>query len=328
MSFEAVDIAQVARDALRMLRATIPSGIAITASIPARLPAVMADATQLHQVVMNLFTNAWHAVRSVEGREASVHLDIEAQSLDAQVAGLLGAGLGAGEYLCLSVRDNGIGMDAATRARIFEPFFTTRDMGEGTGLGLSVVHGIISAHHGAINVESIPGEGTVFRIHLPVAPGMVVNSHAASSTPGHAPHEVAGHVLYIDDEPAMTLLVRELVEGERVSVSIATDPHQALEQIRAAPQAFDLVITDFNMPGLSGLDVAREVARLRPGLPVVVSSGYVTPALQEAADGGRIRALVNKVETSEVLPRLVHEILAATAAMRACATPPPSPGGQ
>ena len=310
LSFEPVDITQVAREALRMLRATIPSGVAIVANIPDTLPLVMADATQLHQVVMNLFTNAWHAVRNIQGREAAVQLDIELQSLDAAVAGLLGADLEAGDYLCLSVRDNGIGMDAVTRARIFEPFFTTRDMGEGTGLGLSVVHGIISAHRGAINVESTPGEGTVFRIHLPVTRDVTRNTHEVHALSGPLPGKVSGRVLYIDDEPAMTLLVRELVADDDVTVTIATDPVLALEQVRNAPGDFDLVVTDFNMPGLSGLDVARELALLCPALPVVVSSGYVTPALQEAADSGRIRALVNKVETSDVLPRLVREVLA------------------
>lgn len=313
LSFEPVDIGDVAREALRMLRATIPGGVAIVANIPDTLPLVMADATQLHQVVMNLFTNAWHAVRSVQGRKAAVQFDIESQSLSAAVASLLGANLEAGEYLCLSVRDNGIGMDAVTRARIFEPFFTTRDMGEGTGLGLSVVHGIISAHHGAINVESTPGEGTVFRIHLPVARGVTRSAHEAYAASGPLPGKVSGRVLYIDDEPAMTLLVRELVADDDITVTIATDPNRALEQVRSAPGDFDLVVTDFNMPGLSGLDVARQLAELCPTLPVVVSSGYVTPALQEAADNGRIRALVNKVETSDVLPRLVREILASTA---------------
>jgi PAS domain S-box-containing protein len=328
LSFEPVDLAEVAREALRLLRATIPSGVAITATIPEALPAVMADASQLHQVVMNLFTNAWHAVRDIEGREANVHIEIETQHLEQAVTNLLGAGLGAGEYLCISVRDNGIGMDAATRARVFEPFFTTRAMGEGTGLGLSVVHGIISAHHGAINVESTPGEGTVFRIHLPVARGVTASVHDLHPAAGQLPEQIGGRVLYIDDEPAMTMLVRELVADDSVSVSVATDPLAALEEIRRAPDAYDLVVTDFNMPGLSGLDLARELAQLEPTLPVVVSSGYVTPALQEAADSGRIRALINKIETSEVLPRLVREILANTARTPARETRMASPGGQ
>jgi CheY-like chemotaxis protein len=295
---------------MRLLRATIPSGVALTANIPEHCPSVMADATQLHQVIMNLFTNAWHAVRGVNGRQASVRLNIETQMLDAAVAGMLGASLSAGEYLCLAVRDNGIGMDAVTRARVFEPFFTTRDTGEGTGLGLSVVHGIISAHHGAINVESTPGEGTVFRIHLPVARGVRSSAREPIRVADRQPGKVSGHVLYIDDEPAMALLVQELLSDEGVRVTTATDPGQALELLRRAPQDFDVVITDFNMPVHSGLDVAREVARLRPGLPVIVSSGYVTPELQEAADGALISALINKVETADTLPPMVREILA------------------
>ena len=309
LSFEAVDVALVAREAMRLLRATIPSGVALTANIPEQLPPVWADATQLHQVIMNLFTNAWHAVRGVEGREASVRLDIDMQTLDAAVAGMLGNDLGAGEYLCLTVRDNGIGMDAVTRARMFEPFFTTRSTGEGTGLGLSVVHGIISAHHGAINVESIPGEGTVFRIHLPVARGAATAARESALFDGAASGKISGRVLYIDDEPAMTSLVRELIEDEGVSVVTDNDPAHALDMLRRAPLDFDLVITDFNMPVHSGLDVAREVARLRPDLPVVVSSGFVTPQLQQAADQLLIAALINKVETADTLPRLVREIL-------------------
>lgn len=215
------------------------------------------------------------------------------------------------------MRDNGIGMDAATRARVFEPFFTTRETGAGTGLGLSVVHGIITAHRGAINVESTPGEGTVFRIHLPVARGVSAPAQALASRAHVAPGEVSGRVLYIDDEPAMTMLVRELLADDQVTVDIATDPGEALAMLRAAIDDFDLVITDFNMPGLSGLELARELAQLRPDLPVVVTSGYVIPALQEAADNGHIRALVNKVESAEVLPRLVHEILASLPPPRA-----------
>ena len=317
LSFEPVDVALVAREAMHLLRATIPSGIALTADIAASLPWVMADATQLHQVIMNLFTNAWHAVRDIEGRQAQIRFDVETQHLDAAVAGMLGPGLGAGDYLCLSVRDNGIGMDAVTRARVFEPFFTTRETGEGTGLGLSVVHGIVTAHRGAINVESTPGEGTVFRIHLPVARGVSAPLQGLALHADAAPGEVSGRVLYIDDEPAMTLLVRELVADDHVTVDIATDPGEALAMLRATIDDFDLVITDFNMPGLSGLELAREVAQLRPDLPVVVTSGYVIPALQEAVDNGLIRTLVNKVETVEVLPRLVREILASLPPPRA-----------
>jgi PAS domain S-box-containing protein len=304
-----VTLREVVEEALKLLRATLPAMVQIEASCAADTPAVLADPTQIYQVVTNLGTNAAHAMRPRGGR---LTVRLEAVSLEADD---VPAGLRPGRHARLTVADTGCGMDTATLDRIFEPFFTTKPVGEGTGLGLSVVHGIVKSHEGAITVESHPGAGTTFRIYFPEAGA----GAAAGAPPAAADVRGQGErVLHVDDEEAIVYMTGRLLEGAGYRVSGFTDARRALEAFCADPGGFDVVITDLAMPGLPGLDLAREIRRLRADVPVVLTSGYVRP--EDAT------VLLDLPRAELVLkPRLVTDL--APALHRLLATAPSRPGG-
>jgi CheY-like chemotaxis protein len=207
------------------------------------------------------------------------------------------------------VQDTGIGMDAATQARIFEPFFTTKPTDQGTGLGLSVVHGIVTAHQGAIRVDSAPGQGTTVNLYLPLTDREPVPPPAPRAMP------VLGggsgqHVLYVDDDEVIVVMVERLLTQAGYRVTPFRDGRAAVAAVQAAPDAFDVVVSDYNMPGYTGVDVARAVASIRPGLPVVISSGYISEDLQAQAHAAGVRHLLQKQNSLEELALLVHRIVA------------------
>lgn len=211
----------------------------------------------------------------------------------------------------LTVTDTGPGMDAAVRERIFEPFFTTKAVNEGTGLGLSVVHGIVHDHEGSIEVESAPGRGATFTILLPAACAEAGPARDAPPS-GAAVPGAAGRgrqILYIDDDQALVSLFKRLLERRGYRVSAYTDQHEALAALRADPAAFDLVVTDYNMPGLSGLDVARAVRAIRPGLPVAVASGFVDEALTGQAAEAGVREVLFKATSVDEYCTAVQRLL-------------------
>ncbi len=256
-------LAGVVPEATAFLRAAKPASIALAVEVAAS-PYVLADPTRLHQVIMNLGTNAWHAIAPGAG-----HVTIRVDAIDAPAT----ATLPAGRYARLIVTDDGHGMDAALRARIFEPFFTTKGLGKGSGLGLAVVHGIVAEHGGTIIVTSEPGRGSAFEVRLPAvdAPAEPLALPApAIAAPGHGQR-----IFLVDDEVA---LVRAGARGlERLGYHVTTfaRAEDALDALRVDPRAADLVITDHGMPGMSGLTLAAELARLRPALPVVLISGQL-----------------------------------------------------
>jgi CheY-like chemotaxis protein len=203
-------------------------------------------------------------------------------------------------------------MDAATQARIFEPFFTTKPTGQGTGLGLSVVHGIVAAHHGAIRVDSQPGVGTTMHLYLPATDPAPAEEAPPVTAPG-ALQGAGQHVAYVDDDEVIVLMVERLLQQAGYRVTAFRDGHEAVAAIAGRPFDVDLVITDFNMPGYSGLDVALALREVRPDLPVVISSGYITEELQAQAAAAGVRSLMRKQNTMEELLRLVRKILASSA---------------
>ena len=293
-------------DCVALLRATLPAAVTLDVALGTDALFVMADANQVQQVVMNLCTNAWH---SLGGRPGRVGVSLAAVDLDNAVAQRLGGGLTPGAYARLAVEDDGRGMDAGTRARIFEPFFTTKPVGEGTGLGLAVAHGIVSAHGGVIRVQTAPGQGSRFEVYLPrSAATSPATERAQPSALAHRGH--GERVLYIDDDDVMLVMVERLLERLGYAVTCSSDPRAAIEAVRAQPQGFDVVVTDLNMPELSGLDVARALQRLRADLPVVISSGNLPDQLQAEARDAGVRALVHKQFTLEELGVVVHWVLA------------------
>ncbi len=294
-------------ESLSLLRATLPARVTLETSLSAEPLHVLADATQIGQVVMNLCTNAWQALHGSTGR---ICVGLDTVALDAETARAIGD-LPEGDYVHLWVSDEGVGIDSTLRQRIFEPFYTTKPVGEGTGLGLSVVQGIVRSHRGGLSVESIPGDGSTFHVYLPKALAEAAQTSAKRAAP--SPRLGRGqHVLYIDDDELMAVMVEQLLAREGYCVSCHRDPLAALAELRADPGRFDIVVTDFNMPGRSGLEVAQETAVIRPALPVVISSGYLTDELHNEARKLGVHALLQKQNTLEEMPALIHRLLSET----------------
>ncbi|MDP3614257.1 MAG: ATP-binding protein, partial [Rubrivivax sp.] len=302
------DLQPLVEECAGLLRSTLPSSAQLRVLLCDEPLQVLADATQVEQVLMNLCTNAWHALRGSSGR-ISMTLDVYEGAAPEGLA----AGFGAwqpGRYARVTVSDNGCGMDAQTQQRIFEPFFTTKPKGEGTGLGLAVAHGIIAEHRGALTVHSTPGVGTRFELLLPL---LDVGDAEALPLEPPAPAQVLGrgrHVMYIDDDEVLVMTVEALLTRAGFRVSAFSNPEAALDALRIKLRDVDVVVTDFNMPQLTGLDVARKVALMRPGMPVIISSGYLSDDLRQGAHEVGVSRLLNKEETYERLAALISELLA------------------
>ena len=285
----------VVKEALKLLSATLPATLKVHTHIDPTCPQAVADPTQIHQVVMNLATNAYHAIGATGG------------TLEVTLAGHReAAGEGAPEWLRLTVRDTGCGIDAATRERIFDPFFTTKPVGEGTGLGLAVVHGIVTDHGGRIAVESAAGRGTTVTIDLPVA------ATAAPVEPPATPVAKGRgeRITVVDDDPEVAAILGVILTALGYRPAIFTDPRRALEAITAAPETTDLVLTDQVMPALSGTALAERLAKVRADLPVILLTGYSDeegarcPALR-----ARLAKPISAPDLALTLDRLLHPVL-------------------
>jgi len=293
----------VVEEAFKLLRASIPSTIEFDLIFSPDAPAVLADASQVHQILMNLGTNAWHAMGDRPGR---LQVRLETRLVDEAYAAAQ-MGLRPGTYARISVSDTGSGMEPATLRRIFEPFFTTKPVGQGTGLGLAVVHGIMANHDGAVTVYSQPGEGTVFHLYFP--------AHVGETTPvvtdqGSTPLGHGELVLFVDDEELLVQLGRQTLTELGYTVEIARNPAVALELVRSKPSRFALVITDQTMPGMTGLVLASELQRVRPGLPIILMTGYGLALTPEQIEAAGIHQLLIKPTTIHALGTAVHAALA------------------
>ncbi len=262
-----VQLHLVVQEALRLIRSTMPSTIEISQRVAARGDEVVADAAQMHQVIMNLCTNAAHAMRDTGG---VLRVELAREAIDEATAARV-PGLKPGAYVVLKVRDEGIGMDEATKARAFEPFFTTKKSGEGTGLGLAVVHGIVRSHGGAIAVESTPGKGSTFFVYLPSAPALAKQTSDDGKT---KPQGHGEHVLVVDDEPDVAHLLERILVSRGYRVSVFTSSQEALAAFQNAPATFQAVVTDHTMPRLTGVELARQLKLVRPNVPVILTTGY------------------------------------------------------
>ena len=303
------DLHPLVAETLSLLRATLPAGVALDHSPPEEPVLAVVNADQLHQMLMNLCINGWHALNGQVGR---VTISLRNVDLDKRAASRLGK-LPPGRYAQLTVSDTGCGMDEATRSRVFEPFFTTRPVGQGTGLGLAVVHGIVAAHRGAISVRSKSGRGSSFTVHLPATEPEGL-PQAPPPPQGGVPLGQGQHVLYVDDDEVMAVMVEGLLTSIGYRATVQGRPAKAVAAVRAKPQAYDVVVTDFNMPGMSGLDVVRELATIRPDLPVIISSGYLSDQLRADAALHGVTELMAKENSVVELPLRLHRVLAEVAA--------------
>ncbi len=261
-----IDIGKVVNEALKLIKATMPANIAILKNISDNLAPVFASEIQIHQIVMNLCTNAYHAINATDGildvsLKAISILDQDTQSY---------TGMKPGRYILLSIGDNGCGISPDIINRIFDPYYTTKPTGEGTGLGLSTVYGIVNDHGGSINVYSEVGIGTTFHVFFPAADTateMVVEQADQLPTGNEC-------ILLVDDEKTLIDLGRKLLErlGYRVETRVSST--EALEDFRSDPQKYDLIVSDMTMPKMTGDDMARKMKAIRPNIPIILCSGF------------------------------------------------------
>ena len=289
-------------ETLRLLRAILPSTIDIRAPLNTTSGTVLANPTQLQQVLMNLGSNAGYAMRTTGG-VLEVRLDeVELTPADLPLAPVLPPG----PYLRLTVRDSGSGMPPEVMARIFEPFFTTKETGQGTGIGLAVVHGIVTSHGGAITVASTLGQGTTFAIHLPrLAAEPPVATRSAEQMPqGHE------RILFVDDEEFLTNVWGELLARMGYHATVYTNSPDALAAFRSTPHSFDLVITDQTMPHITGETLVGELRRIRSDIPVILCTGYNPLIDAERAAALGIDAFLLKPLVAEDLARTIRQVFA------------------
>lgn len=291
----------IVKEAVKLLRASLPSTIHVNQDMASQAT-IMGDPTQIHQVVMNLCTNAYHAMRDAGG---SLYVSLSEASIDKPIQPEL-KDLERGRYLRLRVQDTGHGIEPGFIHRIFDPYFTTKEKTKGTGLGLAVVHGIVKSHRGAITVSSLLGAGTTFEVYFPI-----VTESATKTAPEKEAAPAGGfeRILFVDDEPAIQILGKRLLGDLGYDVATCSNAGDALDLFRSNPDRFDIVITDMTMPGMTGDRMALEMMRIRPGLPVIVCTGFNELINRESARQMGIQAFLMKpFLKSEVAP-IIRELL-------------------
>jgi two-component system cell cycle sensor histidine kinase/response regulator CckA len=292
------------KEAVKLIGVSLPSAVKLELAIAPGLPAVLADPTQIHQVIVNLCTNALHALRSAGG---TLQLALSLVSLPEESTSSK-PNLPPGRYVCLTVADTGHGMDAATLERIYEPFFTTKPVGEGTGLGLAVVHGIVQSNDGAISVASHPGKGTTFKLYFPAqdakAEKVALPAEELKTGGGQ-------HILFVDDEAPIAEVAGLMLTKLGYRATVYTDSRQALEYLQNNNADLALLLTDLSMPGLNGVDLIREAMRLKPGLPAILLTGYGKVIDSKAALELHISEVMHKPFTMEMLSAAIESALEA-----------------
>lgn len=291
--FEAINLTPIIIDTLKLLRATIPSTVEMNHSLPLPYCIIMGDSIEIQQVLINLCSNASHALAETGG-EIWVMLDEVTAGSDSES---LEKELSPGSYIRLRVSDNGVGIDPVIQDRIFDPYFTTKESGQGTGLGLATVQGIVSGHNGDIHVESEPGRGSTFTVYLPKLEEFDLEAPSDKKRAAKG----AGRILFVDDEEALVDMGKRTLERLGYEVSAWNSSPDALAAFQAAPGEYDLVITDQTMPKLTGVELAGEILSIRPDIPIILCTGYSHMVNAEKARAAGIRVFISK-------PMLMHEI--------------------
>ena len=304
-----VQVAQVIQEALALLRATLPTTIEIRQHFPEHEGTVLAHRNQLHQVIMNLCTNAEYAMRQTGG---ILEIGLDTVDLPHDFTAPHRT-LPPGAYVCLTLRDTGQGMTPDIVEHIFEPFFTTKGVGEGTGMGLAIVHGIVTSHGGAITVESTPGQGTTFTIYLP---RIANTAPAETNAPAEDIRHGKGRILFVDDEEMLAHVGQKLLTHLGYDAVACTSSLDALETFRAAPQRFDLVITDQTMPAMTGVTLVAELRRIRPDIPIILCTGFSHLINAEKAQALGVDAFVMKPGVTQELAVTIQQVLDKRAAQK------------
>lgn len=296
-----ISLGAVIEDAISFLRATLPAHIEIMFRDEPDLPMIMADATQVYQIMMNLGANAAHAMRDHGGQ---IDVDVNLVQVTPEAAALT-PDLVAGRYVLVSIRDTGHGMSPEIVNHIFDPFFTTKAFGEGTGLGLSVVHGIVKTHDGAVTVYSEPNKGTVFHLYFPVA----VKAKTADETPRVEAQYRGERILYVDDDSGLVALASNLLQRRGYTVFGFDDPELALNTFLVNPHAFALAIIDRAMPFINGEKLARQMLAVRPDLPILLITGFARPDDRLRMREIGVRDILIKPDALHTLDKYIRETL-------------------
>jgi len=297
-----VKVQYILKEALNLLRASIPASIEIIHNIDDDCNPVMGDATQIHQVIMNLCTNAYQAMQDKGGKLEVIlnEVDIGYEETIEKI------GMQLGKHLQLTVKDEGCGMDAAVLGRIFEPYYTTKEQGKGTGLGLSVIHGIIKNHRGDITVASSPRKGTTFQVNLPIIENAEVVTEFEPSNGAAKGNE---RILLIDDEEQIISMEQQMLENLGYQVTARTDSIEALDEFAKQPQNFDLVITDMTMPHMTGDELAQKLLDIKPDIPVILCTGFNEDITEEKALSMGIQKFVMKPVIKNDLATSIRTVL-------------------
>ena len=296
-----INIQPVLKEALNLIRRTLPSTIEIRQNIDPDCATVMADPTQIHEIIMNLGTNAYHAMRE-KGGILGITLGKEEIGSDDSKYNL---NLQPGSYLKLTVEDTGHGIDANIIEKIFNPYFTTKSVGEGTGMGLSVVHGIVMNHGGDIRVYSEPGKGTAFHIYLPMIKTDSVEQKIISARPLPTGRE---RILFVDDEEQIVQMMQQILESLGYHLTPFTSSMEAFEAFRAKPNEFDLVITDMTMPKITGSELAARCIEIRPDIPIILCTGFSDLIDEKKIKATGIREYIMKPVLREKIARTIRKV--------------------
>ncbi len=292
---------KIINETLRMLRSSLPATIEIKADIDKKIGLILADSTQVSQILMNLATNAYHAmgddggVLNISLKEKNITSDTIDNVSDVKL----------GMFVQLSVSDSGSGIDPKVIDKIFDPFYTTKAVGKGTGMGLSIIHGIVNTYGGFIQVDSEYGQGTTFRVYLPI----VYGDKEKEETQSDLSPEGEERILFVDDEEMLVNGGRELLEGLGYQVTGTTSAVEALEVFKKSPTHFDLVITDQTMPNITGTQLASQVLQIRQDIPIILSTGYTAMITEEDVKKLGIKALACKPLTKNELAMLIRKVL-------------------
>lgn len=295
-----VKIHTIADEFITFIRSTIPSTIEIQTNLESD-SLILGNQTQLHQILMNLFTNAAH---SMEPHGGTIELYVNDLSIE-ESTGLKSVGLIPGKYVEIIVKDTGSGISSDIIGQIFDPYFTTKKVGEGTGMGLSMVHGIVESYNGKINVQSQPGIGSTFSLYFPVIEGSVEQKPYVSEKLPTGTERI----LFVDDEESIAKMVSQMLTRLGYTVTNRTSSLDALELFRKTPDSFDLVITDMTMPGMTGDTLAFEIKNIRPDIPIILCTGYNKKLYESSALDNAVEVLIHKPLVQSKLVKMIRSIL-------------------